>query len=88
MSYEEVADKFRECARYSRWPRQKAEAVIAMVRDLESLRNVRELTGLLSRSAEAPAGRKAAAARRPTTTRPRAARGRAAKPAAARRRSR
>jgi 2-methylcitrate dehydratase PrpD len=51
MSYDEVADKFRECATYSRWPREKAERVIALVKDLENLRDVRELTGLLTRSA-------------------------------------
>jgi 2-methylcitrate dehydratase PrpD len=56
MSYDEVADKFRECATYSGWPRSKAERVVAMVRDLENLRDVRELTALLSRApAAAPA---------------------------------
>ena len=45
MSYDEVADKFRECAAYSRWPRQKAEQVIEVVRDLEGLRNICELDG-------------------------------------------
>ena len=53
MSYDEAADKFRECAVFSRWPRQKAEQVIALIKDLESLRNVRELAALLSR---VPAG--------------------------------
>jgi 2-methylcitrate dehydratase PrpD len=49
MSYEEVADKFRECAAFSRWPVNKAEGVIDMVMSLEDLPNVRELTALLSR---------------------------------------
>jgi 2-methylcitrate dehydratase PrpD len=49
MSYDEVADKFRECARYSRWPGEKAERVVALVRTLEDLRDVRELTALLAR---------------------------------------
>ena len=31
MSYDEVADKFRECAAYSRWPKTKAEQVVEMV---------------------------------------------------------
>ena len=49
MSYEEVADKFRECAGFSRWPKDKAERVIELVQGLEELRDVRELTALLSR---------------------------------------
>ncbi len=49
MSYEEVAGKFRECAAFSRWPSDKAERVIDMVRRLEDLSNVKELTALLSR---------------------------------------
>ncbi len=51
MTYEEVADKFRECASFSRWPRAKAEQVVEMVWELENLRDVRELTALLSREA-------------------------------------
>jgi len=49
MSYEEVADKFRECAAFSRWPAAKAERVIELVKGLEDLPDVRELTALLSR---------------------------------------
>ena len=49
MSYEEVADKFRECAAFSRWPSDKAERVVELVRRLEELATVRELTDLLSR---------------------------------------
>jgi 2-methylcitrate dehydratase PrpD len=51
MSYEEVADKFRECAGFSRWPKDRAERVIELVQGLEELRDVRELTALLSRRA-------------------------------------
>ena len=56
MTYDEVADKFRECAAYSRWPKKKADQVVELVRSLETLRNVRELTELLSRdvSSKAP----------------------------------
>ncbi|MBI4536696.1 MAG: MmgE/PrpD family protein [candidate division NC10 bacterium] len=50
MSYDEVADKFRECAVYSRWPKSKAEEVVALVRTLEAVRDVRELTALLARA--------------------------------------
>lgn len=49
MSYEEVADKFRECAAFSRWPSDRTERVIDMVKGLEDLPSVRELTALLSR---------------------------------------
>jgi len=51
MSFEEAADKFRECATYSRWPKAKAERVVEMVRDLEAVKDVRVLTALLSRAA-------------------------------------
>jgi len=50
MSYDEVADKFRECAAFSRWPSDKVERVVEMVKGLENLSDVRELTALLSRS--------------------------------------
>lgn len=49
MSYEEVADKFRGCCDFAKWPREKAERVIAIVRGLEALSDVRELTALLVR---------------------------------------
>jgi 2-methylcitrate dehydratase PrpD len=48
MSYEEAADKFRECAAFSRWPSAKAERVVEVVRRLEDLADVRELTALLA----------------------------------------
>ncbi|HSD51723.1 MAG TPA: MmgE/PrpD family protein [Candidatus Methylomirabilis sp.] len=51
MSYEEVADKFRECAGFSRWPKDKVDRVIEMVKGLEGLPDVRKLTALLSRGA-------------------------------------
>ncbi len=57
MSYEEVADKFRECAAFSRWPSDKAERVIQIVKGLEDLKDVRELTGLLSLDGGREAGR-------------------------------
>jgi 2-methylcitrate dehydratase PrpD len=48
MSYDEVADKFRECAEFSRWPRDKAEQVIEMVAQLESISDVSAITAVLS----------------------------------------
>ena len=48
MTYEEVANKFRECATFSRWSSDKAEQVVETVRVLENLKDVRTLTALLS----------------------------------------
>jgi 2-methylcitrate dehydratase PrpD len=47
MSYEEVAEKFRGCAEFARWPREKTEAVIAAVRSLESAADMSRLTAAL-----------------------------------------
>jgi len=49
MSYDDVADKFRECAAFARWDEGRTERVVEMVRTLEKLASVRELTALLSR---------------------------------------
>jgi 2-methylcitrate dehydratase PrpD len=49
MSYEEVADKFRGCAEFAEWPDNRSEEVIEMVRDLETVGSVRNLTALLAR---------------------------------------
>jgi 2-methylcitrate dehydratase PrpD len=49
MSYDEVADKFRECAAFSRWPSDKAERIVELVRRLENLPRISELTSLLAR---------------------------------------
>jgi 2-methylcitrate dehydratase PrpD len=49
MSYAEAADKFRDCAEFAKWPREKAEAVVTTVRNLESATEVRTLIGLCSR---------------------------------------
>jgi len=48
MSYDEVADKFRGCADFARWPRQKADAVIELVKTLESAAEVSRLTGMVT----------------------------------------
>jgi len=48
MSYDEVADKFRGCAEFARWPQAKTEDIVETVRSLENLRSVRELTALLA----------------------------------------
>lgn len=49
MSMDEVADKFRECAQYASWPEAKAEQAIRLVRRLESVASVRELTACLAK---------------------------------------
>ena len=48
MSFDEVAGKFRQCAEYAGFGAEKAARVVATVRALETLGDVRELTGLLT----------------------------------------
>jgi 2-methylcitrate dehydratase PrpD len=47
MSYDEVAQKFRECAEFARFPRDRVDSVVAMVRDLETLPSITRLTDQL-----------------------------------------
>ena len=48
MSYEEVADKFRECAAFAKWDSDRSESIIDAVRQLEDLESTRELMHLLA----------------------------------------
>ena len=48
MSYEEVAEKFRDCAEFAKWPAAKSKAIVETVRTLENLADVRKLTALCS----------------------------------------
>jgi 2-methylcitrate dehydratase PrpD len=48
MSAEEVADKFRGCADYAKWPKRKTEAVIEFVKNLESAQGVHRLSAILA----------------------------------------
>ncbi len=48
MSYEEVADKFRGCAEFAKWPSAKAETVIAAVKSLENESDVSKLVTALT----------------------------------------
>lgn len=48
MSYDEVADKFRGCAEFARWDVAKTEEIIAMVREIESVSDISQLSRLLS----------------------------------------
>jgi 2-methylcitrate dehydratase PrpD len=50
MTYEEVADKFRENAAFAKFPSVQAESVIAMVRELETLPSIGRLTSALARA--------------------------------------
>jgi 2-methylcitrate dehydratase PrpD len=47
MSFEDVAAKFQDCAAFAKWPKQKADRIVEMVRKLEGLANVRDLTAML-----------------------------------------
>ena len=50
MTYDEVADKFRECAEFARFDESKAKEIVAKVRDLEKVAAIGELTALLATS--------------------------------------
>jgi 2-methylcitrate dehydratase PrpD len=56
MTYEEVAEKFRECADYAGWNQPRTDTVIEMVGELESLRAIGDLTAQLQ-SEEPPISR-------------------------------
>ena len=48
MTFEEAATKFRGCAEFADWPRDKTEKIIAFVKVLDSAPDVRAVTPLLS----------------------------------------
>jgi 2-methylcitrate dehydratase PrpD len=48
MSFGELADKFRGCAAYARWPADKTETAIDRIADLEAVADIRAITKLLS----------------------------------------
>ena len=48
MSFDEVAAKFDDCAKFAKWPAAKTGAIVTTVRKLEELANVRTLAALLS----------------------------------------
>jgi len=48
MSYQEVTEKFLDCAAFAQWPREKANRVIDTVSKLETVTDVRTLTSLLA----------------------------------------
>ena len=47
MDYTALAGKFRDCAAFAGWPAAKSDVVVEMVRGIEKIRDIRELTRLL-----------------------------------------
>jgi 2-methylcitrate dehydratase PrpD len=48
MSYDEVADKFKGCADFVKWPAAKTQSVIQSVKSLEALSDVSKLAAALT----------------------------------------
>jgi 2-methylcitrate dehydratase PrpD len=48
MSYDEVADKFRGCAEFAKWPQAKTETMIAAVKALENQSDMSKLVAALT----------------------------------------
>jgi 2-methylcitrate dehydratase PrpD len=48
MTYEEVADKFRTCAEFAKWPSKKSESIIQFVKHLEEASHLGPLTDALT----------------------------------------
>jgi 2-methylcitrate dehydratase PrpD len=48
MSYDEVADKFRGCAEFVKWPAAKTQSVIESVKSLENVSDVTKLAAALT----------------------------------------
>ena len=48
MTYQEVADKFLDCAAFARWSREKANHVVETVSRLETVSDIRTLTALMA----------------------------------------
>jgi len=48
MSFDEVADKFQDCADFAGCPREKARSAVEMVRKLEDVADVKVLTALFA----------------------------------------
>jgi 2-methylcitrate dehydratase PrpD len=48
MSFDEAANKFRECAEFAEWPKAKTEKIIVFVKALETASDISALSPLLS----------------------------------------
>jgi len=46
LSYDDVAEKFEDCARFAKWPNDKTKSIIELVRKLEEVPNVQTLAAL------------------------------------------
>jgi 2-methylcitrate dehydratase PrpD len=51
MSFDETAIKFRGCAEYAEWPKEKTEKVIAFTKALETAPDMSKLSSLLAKDA-------------------------------------
>lgn len=47
MSFDDVAEKFEDCASFAKWPAEKIKTIIATVRRFEEIRDVRTLAELV-----------------------------------------
>ena len=47
MSFDDVAEKFEDCASFAKWPGAKVKQIIAAVRKFEEIGNVRTLATLV-----------------------------------------
>jgi len=47
MSFDDVTEKFLDCAAFAKWPAAKAKSVVETVRSIEKVPDVRQLTALL-----------------------------------------
>ena len=47
MSFEDVAEKFLDCAAFAKWPTAKAKSVVQLVRGIEKVPELRQLTAQL-----------------------------------------
>jgi 2-methylcitrate dehydratase PrpD len=47
MSFEDVTEKFLDCAAFAKWPAAKAKSVVEMARAIEKIPDMREVTALL-----------------------------------------
>jgi 2-methylcitrate dehydratase PrpD len=48
MSFDEVAAKFMDCAAFAKWPRDRANQIVALMQNIEDVKDVRSLTALLT----------------------------------------
>jgi hypothetical protein len=48
MSFAEVADKFRGCAEFAKWPKDKTEAAITFITNIDTAPDVSKLAALLT----------------------------------------